>query len=391
MRSSDRGSRKGGRTWVARMAKDDKAAAVTAIGLMSGTSLDGIDAAVLITEGDAVAIPGAELSVAYDPGTRALLREALEALRTYRAGDPAPPAIAGAEKRLTDAHGEAVKVLLARAGLGPRDIAYIGFHGQTVLHRPAERLTWQIGDAARLANALGIPVVSRFREADVAAGGQGAPFVPLYHLVLVRGMERPVAVVNIGGVANVTYVGADNSLIAFDTGPGNAALDDWAVQHTGEPMDRDGRLARAGQVNAALLAHLLGHPMFEKPPPKSLDRFDFPMALAEGLGAADGAATLTAFTAATIARAAEHFPQPPRRWIVCGGGRHNPALMAELGARLEGAVMTAEDAGWHGDFLEAEAFAYLAVRSARGLPLSLPSTTGVSQPMPGGTLTRPAA
>jgi anhydro-N-acetylmuramic acid kinase len=199
-------------------------------------------------------------------------------------------------------------------------------------------------------------------------------------------MERPLAVVNIGGVANITYIGAKGELIAFDTGPGNAALDDWAFKHTGEAVDRDGKLARAGEVNETVLSFMLDHPVFLKPPPKSLDRFDFPMAVVEGLSAADGAATLTAFTAAAIARAKEHLPEAPRAWIICGGGRHNPVLMGELRAWLGGKVMSAEDAGWRGDFLEAEAFAYLAVRSVRGLPLSLPSTTGVPYPMTGGRL-----
>jgi anhydro-N-acetylmuramic acid kinase len=358
---------------------------------MSGTSLDGIDAAILTTDGETVAVPGAALSVPYDARARTMLHEALAAARDYRPGTEPAPEIAKADKLLTDAHADAVRALLAKAGLRPSDVAYIGFHGQTVLHRPAECFTWQIGDGQALADAVGIPVVSRFRQADMSAGGQGAPFVPLYHLVLARGMARPVAVVNIGGVANVTYVGADDSLIAFDTGPGNAALDDWAMKHAGEPMDRNGHLARAGAVNATVLAAMLDHPMFDRKPPKSLDRFDFSMTMVEGLSAADGAATLTAFTAAAIARAAEHFPQRPERWIICGGGRHNPALMDELRKRLGGPVLSAEDAGWRGDFLEAEAFAYLAVRSARGLPLSLPSTTGVPRPMPGGTLDRPRA
>src|SRR6266550_1205517 len=281
--------------------------------------------------------------------------------------------------------------LLEKSGLKPGDVALLGFHGQTVLHRPAERRTWQIGDGAALARATGIAVVNEFRSADVAAGGQGAPFVPLYHLVLTRKMERPLAVVNIGGVANLTYVGARGELIAFDTGPGNAALDDWAFAHTGEPVDRDGKLAAKGRVNETVLAFMLNHPVFLQPPPKSLDRFDFPMAAVEGLSGPDGAATLTAFTAAALARATEHLPQAPKRWVICGGGRRNPVLMAELRARLTGEVVSAEDAGWRGDFLEAEAFGYLAVRSVRGLPLSFPSTTGVPHPMRGGKLHTPQA
>jgi len=358
------------------------------IGLMSGTSLDGIDAALLETDGESVARPGPALTLPYRTETRAMLYGALAAARAMARGAVVPPHITAAERVLTDAHADAVALLLARAALKPSDVDYLGFAGQTLLHRPAERWTWQIGDGAALAQATGIAVVDDFRSADVAAGGQGAPFVPLYHRVLAQSRERPLVVVNIGGVANVTYVGADDTVIAFDTGPGNAALDDWAFAHTGERADIDGMLARTGRVDETRLALMLGHPMFAVPPPKSLDRFDFPMTAADGLSGPDGAATLTAFTAASIARAREHFPHTPKGWIISGGGRHNPVLMEELRRRLPGDVKSAEDAGWRGDFIEAEAFAYLAVRSVKGLPLSLPSTTGVPHPMPGGRLHR---
>lgn len=363
---------------------------VKAIGLMSGTSLDGIDAAVVETDGVDVASPGPAVAVAYHPWARAMLHEALESAPLATPGNPVPQAIVKAERLITDAHIDAVKRLLAEKTIAAGQFACIGFHGQTILHRPAERRTWQIGDGQALANAVGIPVVNDFRAADIAAGGQGAPLVPLYHQVLARNMAPPVAVVNVGGVANVTYIGAKGELIAFDTGPGNAALDDWALKHTGEPIDRDGKLAAAGRVDAGVLEFMLGHPVFAKPPPKSLDRFDFPMAAVEGLSPEDGARTLAAFSAAAIARSQEHLPAVPRIWIICGGGRRNPVLMSELRARLQQRVITAEDAGWRGDFLEAEAFAYLAVRSLKGLPLSLPSTTGVPNPMPGGRLHVPA-
>jgi anhydro-N-acetylmuramic acid kinase len=361
------------------------------IGLMSGTSLDGIDAALLATDGESIAEPGPALTVPYRAQTRELLYEALAAARMMQRGAAVPVEVKVAERLLTDAHGDAVSLLLARAGLEPRDVDYVGFHGQTVLHRPQERWTWQIGDGAALARATGIAVVNDFRSADVTAGGQGAPFAPLYHLVRSRNELRPLAVVNIGGVANVTYIGADDAIVAFDTGPGNAALDDWAFANTGVRVDIDGSLARSGRVDEARLAAMLAHPMFLVPPPKSLDRFDFPMAAVDGLAAADGAATLTAFTAASIALAREHFPAAPQGWIVCGGGRHNPVLMDELKRRLGANVKSAEDAGWRGDFVEAEAFAYLAARSVKGLALSLPSTTGVPYPMPGGRLHRPGA
>ena len=240
-----------------------------------------------------------------------------------------------AQRLITDAHADAVRRLLSEANLSPSQIACVGFHGQTILHRPAEWRTWQIGDGQLLADSVGIPVVNEFRLADVKAGGQGAPFVPLYHQVLTRGMDLPVVVVNIGGVANVTYVGADGELIAFDTGPGNAALDDWALKHTGEAVDRDGKLAAAGHVDQGVLEFMLDHPIFRQPPPKSLDRFDFPMAAVEGLSGEDGAATLTAFTAAAIARAQEHLPDVPHCWIICGGGRHNPVLMARIACAPE--------------------------------------------------------
>jgi anhydro-N-acetylmuramic acid kinase len=356
---------------------------------MSGTSLDGVDGAFLTTDGESVAEPGLALTFPYRGETRAKLHAALTATRSMTRSSPLPPEIAEAERVLTEAHIDLVAHLLAQAELEATDVDYIGFHGQTVLHRAHERWTWQIGDGAALARATGIAVVNDFRSADVAAGGQGAPFVPLYHLVLARRQTRPLVVVNIGGVANVTYVGADDHVIAFDTGPGNAALDDWVYAHTGERYDVDGKMARAGTVDEARLATLLSNPVFDLPPPKSLDRFDFPMSAVDGLSGPDGAATLTAFTAASIARARDHLPQSPVTWIICGGGRHNPVMMEALRCRLPGDVRTAEEVGWRGDFIEAEAFAYLAVRSVKGLPLSLPSTTGVPHPMTGGRLHRP--
>jgi anhydro-N-acetylmuramic acid kinase len=356
------------------------------IGLMSGTSLDGIDAALLETDGEAVAVPGPALTRPYDPETRAVLRAAILEARGLGEGSPMPDSIRAAETRATEAHAEAVRALLAQAGLQAKDVALIGLHGQTILHRPEARLTWQIGDGAALARATGIAVVNDFRSADVRAGGEGAPLVPLYHAALVReaaGLRPPVAVVNIGGVANVTYVGRDQ-ILAFDTGPGNAPIDDWAFHHTGRPVDEGGALARTGRIDNAALEAMLAHGFFDRVPPKSLDRMDFGTEHVAHLSPEDGAATLTAFTAASIAKARAHFPEPANAWIVCGGGRHNPVLMEALRAQVNAPVRTAEDAGWRGDFLEAEAFAYLAVRSRRGLPLSLPTTTGVAKPMTGG-------
>ena len=358
-----------------------------AIGLMSGTSLDGIDAAILETDGEDVARPGPALTIPYDAETRAMLRAALSEARDVAEGAPVPWSIRDAERRLTEAHAMAVKQLLAKARLGTRDVTLIGFHGQTILHRPAQRWTWQIGDGALLARLTGIDTVNDFRSADVKAGGQGAPLVSLYHAALIKSasLKQPIAIVNIGGVANVTYVNGE-AVLAFDTGPGNAPIDDWAHRHAGKPIDEDGALAASGKTDNDVLERMLQHDFFTKSGPKSLDRLDFGMADVEHLSPEDGAATLTAFTAATIARAREHFPESAETWIVSGGGRHNKTLMNELRARLNVSVVPAEDEIWRGDFIEAEAFAYLAVRSINGLPLSLPTTTGVPEPMTGGKL-----
>ena len=355
------------------------------IGLMSGTSLDGVDAALLDTDGEEMVQPGPSLTMAYAPQTRALLRAALDDARAVAQGAPVPQSIREAEKVLTEAHAQAVKDLLRKTGLETSQVALMGFHGQTILHRPERHWTWQIGDGALLARLTGIDVVNDFRSADVKAGGQGAPLMPLYHAVLARrtGRPEPIVVVNIGGVAQVTYIMGDQ-VLAFDTGPGNAPIDDWMHRHTGKPVDEDGAFAAAGKVDGAALEAMLANSFFARLPPKSLDRMDFGMEAVEGLSPADGAATLTAFTAASLARAREHFPQMAETWIVSGGGRHNKTLMAMLQARVNAPVLSAEEAGWDGDALEAQGFAYLAMRSKRGLPLSLPTTTGVQQPMTGG-------
>ena len=355
------------------------------IGLMSGTSLDGVDAALLDTDGEAMVKPGPGLTLPYDSKTRSLLRAALDAARQVTRGGPVPPGILDAEHILTEVHAEAVKVLLQKAGLKPADVALIGFHGQTILHRPDQHWTWQIGDGALLARLTGIDVINDFRSADVAAGGEGAPLMPLYHAALAHksGLAEPVVVVNIGGVSNVTYING-SQVMAFDTGPGNAPIDDWMQKHTGDPVDRDGALARSGRIHEETLAGMLANSYFTRLPPKSLDRMDFGMSAVEDLSPAEGAATLAAFAAAAIAKAADHFPQPAATWVVSGGGRHNAFLMEQLKADVNAPVLRAEDAGWDGDALEAQGFAYLAMRSKRGLPLSLPTTTGVKQPMTGG-------
>ena len=353
------------------------------IGMMSGTSLDGVDAALLETDGEDFVRPGPSLTMPYDGEIRILLRAALDTAREVAQGAPVPHSIREAERVLTEVHAQAVKALLQKAGVG--DVSLIGFHGQTILHRPERHWTWQIGDGALLARLTGIDVINDFRSADMKAGGQGAPLMPLYHAALARksGLAEPLVLTNIGGVAQVTYIEGD-TVLAFDTGPGNAPIDDWMQRHSGKPVDQDGALARSGKVNETALAKMLANPFFNRMPPKSLDRMDFGMEAVERLSPEDGAATLTAFTAASIARAREYFPEPAATWVVTGGGRHNGFLMDQLRARMNAPVLSTEDAGWNGDAMEAEGFAYLAVRSKKALPLSLPTTTGVKQPMTGG-------
>lgn len=355
----------------------DTDATVLALGLMSGTSMDGIDAALIRTDGRRLVEAGETLAVSYDASMRDAIRSTL--------GGEAP--VAAVERRLTDAHIAAVQALLDKAGVAPSEVAAIGFHGHTILHRPDERRTWQIGDSGLLARATGINVVGGMRLADVAAGGQGAPLASLYHAALAAPLEKPITVLNIGGVANATWIGpGEEENIAFDTGPGGALLDEWALQKTGKPFDEDGRLAAAGRVDESVLARLLDNPYFDRIPPKSLDRIDFDGTPAEGLAPADGAATLAAFTYRSVALSTRHFPQSAKRWIVTGGGRHNPVIMSGLAHELGVPVDPVERVGWDGDALEAQAFAYLAVRSLYGLPLTVPGTTGVSTPLTGGQL-----
>jgi anhydro-N-acetylmuramic acid kinase len=351
--------------------------AVWAIGLMSGTSCDGVDAALIHTDGTSIDDFGPTFTLPYDVAFRARLQSCF--------GGKGP--VAAIERELTERHAEAVRQLLAEAKRKPAEIAIVGFHGQTIHHAPAQRQTVQIGDGALLAKLTGIDVVNDFRSADVGAGGQGAPLAPVYHLARARELPKPIAVLNLGGVGNVTWIGEDGALLAFDTGPGNALLDDWALRHTGKPADIGGTLAASGRPSSAALAKLKSDPYFLLPAPKSLDRQHF-KALADsalsGLGAADGAATLVAFTAWSAAEAVGVFPSPVREWLVCGGGRHNPAIMQGLRALLPCPVRSVDEVGWNGDALEAQAFAFMAVRSLRGLPLSYPGTTGVPRPMPGG-------
>jgi anhydro-N-acetylmuramic acid kinase len=365
----------------------------TAIGLMSGTSMDGVDVALITTDGRNDVRRGPSLFRPYGAADRKLLRAALDEAVGLSDRRERPPAIRACEEMVTRRHGEAVERFLEQHGIAAREVDVVGFHGQTVIHRPREGLTVQIGDGQALADRIGIRVAYDFRGADVAAGGEGAPVVPVYHRALIEaaGFKGPVAFLNIGGVANVTYVDDGCDPIACDTGPGNALLDDLMHARAGKPMDRGGRTAARGQVDEAALALLLAHPYFEKKPPKSLDRNAFLRDAVDALSLEDAAATLTAFTAASVARLLPHLPKKPDELVVCGGGARNPTLMRELGARLGCKVSTAEEHGWSVDAMEAQAFAYLAVRSIEGLPITFPTTTGVSAPQGGGVLTTPAA
>jgi len=362
-----------------------------ALGLMSGTSLDAIDAALIETDGEDHVRALAFVERPYSDAERAELAAATAEALTLAAPEPTPR-IAAAAALSTRLHVAAVRDLLTSAGVAADAVRVVGYHGQTVAHRPDRGWTWQIGDGAALARATGIACVSDFRSADVAAGGQGAPLLPVYHRALVRslGTREPVVVLNLGGVANVTFVGGDGTLVAFDTGPANGLVDDWAAQHTGARFDAKGALAAGGQVHPDVLDAMMDHPFFDAPGPKSLDRADFTIQPARGLSAADGAATLTAFTAHTVAAGLALLPERPSRLIVAGGGRRNPTMLRMIAEATGLAPEPADALGWNGDATEAEGFAYMAVRTLRGLPISFPGTTGVTGAMAGG-VSHPAA
>jgi anhydro-N-acetylmuramic acid kinase len=353
-----------------------------ALGLMSGTSVDGVDVALVETDGERLASFGPVLTVPYTDDVRRVIRAAFGAEQPNEA-------TAAAGRAVTEAHADAVRRWSRETGTALSTLDVVGFHGQTITHRPEKHFTWQIGDGAALAKALGVRVVNDLRGADVLAGGQGAPLVPIYHAALVRDLPRPLAVLNIGGVANVTWIGADGTLLAFDTGPGNGPIDDWCARRAGWRFDEDGALAASGKVDRTRLERFSEHRYFAKKPPKSLDRGDFNDTWAEGLSAADGAATLTCGTARSIALAARHFPAPVTQWVIAGGGARNPTLLKAIAEETRGRIVTADSLGWNGDALEAQAFGFLAVRSLRGLPLTFPGTTGAPRPMTGGKVNLP--
>ncbi len=364
------------------------------LGFMSGTSLDAVDMAVLDTDGETITAFGPAGERKLSEPTRALAVAATEAAKAWPRGAPEPAEFAPAAEAVAREHFEAANAFLAANGLGWGDIDLIGFHGQTVLHeRPtAERIgrTVQLGDGQLLARLSGVPVAFDFRTADVAAGGEGAPLAPIYHQARAKasGIAAPSAVLNVGGVANITLFSTTADPLAFDTGPGNGMID-LMVQARGlGRYDLDGRLARAGRVDEAALAGYLAHPYFRQPPPKSLDRFDFSLDPVANLSSEDAAATLVAFTAEAIRLGLDASAERPRVLIVSGGGRSNPEIMRAITERAGCEVVAAEAVGWRGDAIEAEAFAYLAARTARGLPISFPGTTRAPQPMTGGRIVR---
>ena len=365
---------------------------LTAIGLMSGTSLDGVDVALIETDGRRVQAFGPSGYRPYSETERRLLRQALFEAVDLPRRDARPGILREAEQAVTIAHAEAVATFVAQNRIAFEDVDIVGFHGQTVLHRPERRLTVQIGDGPALAKAIHIPVMHDFRAADVAAGGQGAPFVPVYHRALAQSLERqgPMVVVNIGGVSHITYIDGADTLIACDTGPGNALLDDFMLRTMSKPFDCEGRTAGQGVVDVAWVIRALQHPFFTRPPPKSLDRNDFAALKLPEMSPADGAATLTALSAEAIARIVPLLPKEPQSWIVAGGGARHLTMLRMLRERLHPATVEAAEAlGWSADAIEAQAFGFLAARGLKGLPLSYPATTGVPMPMTGGVIARP--
>ena len=361
------------------------------VGLMTGTVLDGnIDVAILKTDGERVTEFGPYTLAPYPQSIRSLLEETLAQARKWNFEGLDPAIFAEAEEALTRAQSAAVRAHVEASGLTMADIGVVGFHGQSVLHRAPQPgrigATRQLGNGQLMHELLGTKVAYDFRSADVRAGGQGAPLAAIYHQALLRGLrtDGDTAVLNLGGVANVTYWDGGDTLLAFDTGPANAPLNDFMKAHGLGDMDRNGALARTGTVDEARLATLLQHPYLAQKPPKSLDRFDFTAAMADGLDPATGAATLTAFTCAAVGKGLDLLPTRPRKLVVCGGGRHNPLIMEMLGTRAGVEAVPAEAVGWRGDAIEAECFAFLAARVIRGLPISFPTTTGAPYPLTGG-------
>jgi anhydro-N-acetylmuramic acid kinase len=362
------------------------------LGMMSGTSLDGIDVAALRTDGRDQISSGPRDFFAYSVADRQSLRAALDCAQALSTADLQnaqswPASLRQAADLVTQRHIEAARGFLAKHNTQPQ---LIGFHGQSVTHRPREAMTLQIGDAAALAKALGVDVVGDFRSQDMRAGGQGAPLVPLFHAALLGSVEQPIGVVNLGGIANLTWLDGDGNILAFDTGPANALIDDWVLQTTGDRLDANGQLAAQGGVDARALQALMGDDYFRQAAPKSLDRLHFNLGPVAGLSPEDGAATLTAFTAESLAAGLHLCAKPPSRLILCGGGRHNAHLRQCIANACACEVQICEALGWDGDALEAQAFGWLAVRAQAGLALSLPQTTGAREASTGGVVFKAA-
>jgi anhydro-N-acetylmuramic acid kinase len=369
-----------------------------AIGLMSGTSMDGIDLAIMNTDGENIVERGPSFFVPYEAAFRARIEAGLEDAKSIRQRHDRPGNLSALERDITRRHADAVTRFLKEGARGWGRPDLIGFHGQTVLHRPQAGVTVQLGDGPLLSDLTGLPVVYDIRANDMVFGGQGAPLVPAYHAALARSLaadfaERfPIAFVNIGGISNVTFVPAEGDPVAFDSGPGNTLIDQWVAREGGVPFDAGGAIASEGGINESAIYAYLENSFFSKAGAKSLDRNDFTLAPVDGLELADGARTLAAVSARAILNAADHMPAMPKLWIVCGGGRKNPHIVSDLrkGAELaDSKVILAEDAGLDGDAMEAEAWAYLAVRSMRELPLTFPTTTGCQHPVTGGVLAKP--
>lgn len=370
---------------------------VWAIGLMTGTIVDGfVDIALIKTDGVEIFELGHWSLAPYPEDLNSVLTNALASALEWKFTGPEPAVFHNTEKALTLAQAKVVRQFMEEVGLTPDEVSVIGFHGQTVLHRApdAERLgqTRQLGNGQLMADLLGIDVAYDFRSADMLAGGHGAPLSAGYHSALLRYSNLPPnsAVLNLGGVANITWWGGDDDYVGFDSGPANGPINDWVSKHNLGDMDIDGALARQGCVDENRLREMLDHPFFSAPFPKSLDRYDFKEDMVAGLSLEDGAATLTAFVGGTIDKAMDLMPQRPHQVIVCGGGRNNAALIDAIRDRANVDAVLAEDRGWRGDAVEAECFAYLGVRVARGLPITYPLTTGVERPMTGGCVVSPS-
>ncbi len=363
---------------------------------MSGTSLDGIDVALLETDGEGVVSRGPFMGVAYDPAFRRRLAGALETAKAISRREERPGDLADIEREITLRHARAVDAFLGRHGIDRAVVDVVGFHGQTVLHRPLQGLTVQLGDGKLLARETGCAVVHDMRANDMRHGGEGAPLAPAYHRALAAnlpdGLRRlPAVFVNIGGISNITYVGRDETLLAFDSGPGNTLIDQWVERHAGIPFDQGGAIASEGRVLPGLVRRYMASDFFAAGRRRSLDRNDFLPPADDEASLEDGARTLGHVTAAAILKAADHLPEAPKVWIVCGGGRMNRVILQDMRdlAGPDARVAVAEDAGLDGDAVEAEAWAYLAVRALRGLPLTWPGTTSVARPVTGGELSRP--